>query len=107
MSVSFWGVDHGGEVSKAAPAAPAQPKQKTPTGRLITGGLFPGIHGAVAGKPGNKLRAAGNEYGGALLGGVAGAALTKGRAAGVGQVAGGMLGTDRAQKKGYFKPYNG
>jgi hypothetical protein len=36
-------------------------------GRYVTGALFPGVHGAVAGKKGHKLKAAGLEVGGGML----------------------------------------
>lgn len=117
--ISYWGVDHGDEISKADNK---YGKNKAPSGgRRVTTALFPGWHGAVAGKKGKKLRSAGTElagyYGGALGGGVAGGAagavLSRGNAAGaqigssVGQLAGGLTGTqlglNRIQRKGYLK----
>ena len=89
----------------------AKQQKKASGGRLAAGYLFPGTHGAVAGKKGHKLRAAGNEVGGtiggSLAGGIAGAALTHGKAtsagAAIGSGAGAVAGTARAQKQGHFK----
>lgn len=39
----------------------------TSLGRDVTGALFPGIHGAIAGKPGHKVKAAAYELGGNLV----------------------------------------
>jgi len=108
------------EVSKA--------EKKATGGRRATGVLFPGIHGAVAGKKGKKLRAAGNELGGQAAGTAAsyGIGAGAGRAASAFQAAGspkkaGVVGTAgalaglaagvsatdygvrRAQRKGHFK----
>ena len=101
---SAFGIDHG-DISKA--------QQQPSTGRYITAHVAPGIHGAVAGKPGKKLRAAGSELGGSFVGGAAGVGgaialrrsplLAEGVAAG-GGIAGSMLGTQHAQKRGYYKP---
>jgi len=95
--------------------------------RLALGTVLPGMHGAVAGKKGKKLRAAGNEITGDVVGGAAGigAAYGVGRAlrsgkiknpktaAGLaavggtlglaGGVGGATVGTMRAHKKGYYK----
>lgn len=100
-------------------------ESKASTGRYATGILFPGIHGAVAGKPGKKLRAAGNELGGNLLGSAVGGGVTYGvgrsigklkspraatAAAGLGgligygaSATGSGLGVRRAQRKGQYK----
>lgn len=82
-------------------------------GRHVSTQLFAPVHGLVAGKKGHKLRAAGNEIGGAVGGTVAGGAIgalatrgsVGGRAAGqlAGQVAGVMAGVNRAQNKGHYK----
>jgi len=80
------------------------------TGRAVTSALFPGIHGAVAGRKGHKVDAAGNELVGSIAGGTVGqmAAIPFGPAAmGVGGVAGNItgntLGTRRANRMGYYK----
>jgi hypothetical protein len=92
-------------------------RERASTGRLALGTAFPGYHGAVAGRKGRKLRAAGNEYGGAAAGaapgyGVMAAGLKRGSgrtvAAGygatlAGSVAGANAGTRRAQRKGHYK----
>lgn len=65
----------------------------TPTAsvsRLATGAFAPGIHGAVAGKKGKKLKAVGHELVGATAG-----------------VVGGAVGTEIAHRKGYYKKDNG
>jgi hypothetical protein len=101
---------------------------KASAGRQVLGTVFPGGHGAIAGRKGKKLRAAGNEMGGSIAGSTvgAGAAYGIGRAlrggaiknrraaAGLAAVggalgagggyAGASLGTTRAQRKGYYKP---
>lgn len=41
--------------------------RNTSLGRDVTGAMFPGIHGAVAGKPGHKVKAAAYELGGNFL----------------------------------------
>lgn len=112
--ISYWGIDHGDEVSKAQ-----QQPQKASSGRLaagVAGNYFtPGIHGAVAGRKGKKLRSFGNEalgtIGGGFAGGFIGGATAKlhgGRLMkplGIGGTAGGAIaGTSRNQKKGYLKP---
>jgi hypothetical protein len=84
-------------------------------GRIYTAASFPAIHGAVAGKPGHKLRAAANEGGGAALGGLAGTAagmaLSRGRFApssvvlgSAGGTAGALMGLQHNVKRGYLKP---
>jgi hypothetical protein len=95
------------------------------TGRYATGMLFPGFHGAVAGKPGKKVRAAGNELGGNILGSAVGSGVSYGigrsigklkspraaiAAAGLGgligfgtSATGSGLGVKRAQRKGHYK----
>jgi hypothetical protein len=111
------------EVSKKD--ATTQPKASR--GRMAAGTLLPGYHGAIAGRQGKKLRAAGNEVGrgmaGTVLGGTAGALAgaavgsrlgPEGKAAGAltGYYAGGTTGgymgthsgTKAAQRKGYYKP---
>lgn len=99
--VSVWGVNHGDEVAKAD----TKQKEATP-GRYATGMVFPGFHGAVAGRKGKKLRAAGNEFGLATVGGIAGAGLTRGSHLGTtaGQYLGAAGGVHRSQRKGYYKP---
>jgi hypothetical protein len=89
-------------------------------GRVATGMVFPGVHGAVAGAPGHKLRATGNEVGGLTGGAVAGGALgalghavTRGHMpttiaehlVEAGALAGTAAGVQRAQRKGHYKPY--
>lgn len=92
-------------------------RERASTGRLALGTAFPGYHGAVAGRKGRKLRAAGNEVGGAYAGaapgyGIMAAGLKRGSgrtvAAGygatiAGSAAGANAGTRRAQRKGHFK----
>jgi hypothetical protein len=87
---------------------------KASAGRIASGALASPYHGLVAGKPGKKLRAAGNELGGGVLGGVggriAGTVLTRGKPVGaaigsrVGVLGGGAAGVVRAQGRGYYKP---
>lgn len=87
-------------------------KREGSGGRDVTAAVFPGWHGAVAGKKGRKVRSFANETAGTVLGGTGGAivggALTGGRAtgvgAGVGAMAGSVAGSRRNQKKGYLKP---
>jgi hypothetical protein len=103
--VSPFGVEHV-DISKAANTKKASP------GRLATAGLFSPVHGVVAGKKGKKLRAGGNEFGGTLLGGIAGGTVAViARKPGAfhplsaaGGTGGAVMGAMRAQKKGYFKP---
>jgi hypothetical protein len=89
-------------------------QEKASGGRLAAGGVFPGYHGAFAGKKGHKLRAVGNEVAGNIVGGTAGglaaSIATRGKSMGAarigtsaGGVAGGVVGTARAQRKGHFK----
>jgi hypothetical protein len=86
-------------------------QEKATGGRLAAGYLAPGIHGAIAGKKGSKLRAAGNELGGTVLGstagGLAAGVLTRGKGAAAGSAigsgVGAVAGTARAQRKGHFK----
>jgi len=113
MSVSAFGVDHGG-ISKAERKSSGNPS----VARMAAGGLFSPYHAAVAGRKGKKLRAVGNQAGGAALGTLPGAALMGVGAAtrkpgmamggqllgGAGGIAGGVAGTRRANRKGYFKP---
>lgn len=98
-----------------APIAKAE--EKASTGRVLAGSAFTGIHGAVAGKKGHKLRAVGNEAGGAIAGSLPGYAAAKiGAATGrrglvaagnmaniSGTFAGGGLGTMRAHRMGHYK----
>lgn len=89
-----------GLFGKAAPSDPfevaKQDSSSPSTGRLVAGGVFPGFHGAVAGKKGKKLEAAGHEVVPSLVGG---AVLGP-----PGSIAGGMIGTSMAHKKGYYQP---
>jgi hypothetical protein len=107
---SAFGIDHGEVVSKIG------------TVPLLTGGY--GIHGAVSGKKGKKVRASANEGLGAGVGGTVGAGLTgaaiglatRGRASlptlmgagalggAAGGVAGGQMGYKRNKRKGYLRP---
>lgn len=92
-------------------------------GRRVTAQAFGPFHGAVAGKPGKKIRATANQgignvggyLGGGALGSAAGMLATRGRSplasAGGGAVgsvggwlAGGQAGVKRNQRKGYLKP---
>jgi hypothetical protein len=90
---SAFGVDHGYVVSKK--------KEDWTTASSATGGryaggvLFPGFHGAIAGKKGKKLKAVGHE----VLPTMAGNAI----APGVGGVVGAGAGVNAAQNKGYYK----
>lgn len=102
--------------------AKAANKNESTTGRKVTAALFPGYHGAIAGKKGRKVKAFGNEYlraaGGGMAGQVAGAglgaAVTRGKSQGAmlgGAVAGGMggsatgavIGNNVNQRKGHLK----
>ena len=120
--VSAFGVDHG-LVEKFDYGSNKEPSG----GRKVAAGAFGGWHGAVAGKKGKKLRAAGNQagmtVGGSLAGGLGGAALgaapgliaRKPGAAQVGALAGqltggiggalygGQKGLARNTRKGYLK----
>lgn len=93
----------------------AKNENKASTGRLVAGATLGPYHGLVAGKKGRKLRAAGNEFGGAVAGNAAGAlvggALSRGKLTAAGSVAGtyggAAAGTARAQRMGHFKPQKG
>lgn len=100
---------------KASTTVAKQDYGKPTAGRYAAGYAFNPVHGLVAGKKGHKLRAAGNELGGATLGSIAGsaagAALTRGKSApaiqagGAAGAIGGVLGgVKRAQSKGHYKP---
>jgi hypothetical protein len=105
---------HGG---KSADFGKADKQPKASGGRMASGTLFPGIHGAVAGRKGRKWHAAGNELGGRAVGitpGLAASAiaarhgsiqgLTAGNALTTGGgFAGSAYGTHRAQSKGHYK----
>jgi hypothetical protein len=78
-------------------------KKNATSGRLATGALFPGVHGAVAGKPGKKLKAAGTELGIGLAGGMLGHAIHP-AAATAGNLVGAAAGTNIAHNQGYLKP---
>lgn len=118
-----------GKVKKSDPFEIEKKKEPEATAsRKALGTFAPGIHGAIAGKHGRKLKAVGNEYGGAAIGtaggtvagGLAGAALGAATrkpeaalmAGGVGSYVGGVggslagshAGTKRAQRKGHYKP---
>lgn len=92
-TVSAFGVDMG-EVSKKNTN-----KDYASAGRHATAIAFPGAHGLVAGKKGKKLKAAGHEVAGAVVGGSV--------APGVGGMYGTAVGTNRAHRKGYYKPDEG
>ncbi len=105
MSVSAFGIEHG-DFSKANDKSPS-------AGRYATGMVFPGAHGAIAGKKGKKLSAFGNETGrafvGSAVGGSTGLILSRGKSV-LGTV-GGALGGSAAgvrynQRKGNYKPGN-
>lgn len=121
MSISAWGIDHGTEeISKAG-----KPKERNLTGNLRNASLIGTIHplasvahGATTAKKGKKVRAAANQGGGALLGGMAGAglgyALSRGRSSSLigggslaGSGGGAYLGQKRNQLKGYVKRTRG
>lgn len=89
---SAFGVDHG-EIAKGYYKDMKDEKHAS-HGRLATGALLPGFHGAVAGKRGKKLRSAGSELGGSLIG----SAIP-----GPGNLVGGAVGTQYAAKRGYYK----
>ena len=99
--LSAFGVEHP-TISKAA-------RKQTNTkpasgGRIVAGSLVPfGLHGAVAGKPGHKLRAWGNEFGGDIAGSIIGGATRHPMGSLVGSVAGGAAGTVHAQRRGHYK----
>lgn len=70
--ISAFGVEHEG-ISKAAKKDTDDLWHSNATpGRHVATQLVPGIHGAVAGRKGKKLEAAGAEFGGALVGGPVG-----------------------------------
>lgn len=73
-----------------------KPKQGPSGGRLVTGAIAPGWHGAIAGKKGKyrKLKAAGTEFGLATVGSALGPP---------GTMAGGMIGANIAHNKGWLK----
>lgn len=95
-------------------------EEKPSRGRVATGALVPTYHGAVAGRKGRKVRAAGREYvesnGGALAGQLVGLRAGSRIKSVPGKVAafvgGGMLGGAAGgahavyanQRKGYYKP---
>lgn len=108
MTVSYWGVDHGDEVSKA--------DNQRSTGRAFLASNSPGIHAPIAAKKGKKLKAFGNSAGGALggaaVGGTAGLLATRNMAggfagSGLGGVAGAYGGYRRNASRGYYKPLKG
>lgn len=94
-STSHW-KKPGSGVSKA------NSKGNASFGRHVATQAFPGVHGAVAGRPGKKLRSAVTEAGtgigggvaGGAVGGAVGALVTRGRPAGaaIGGVVGGQAG---------------
>jgi len=106
--ISAFGIEHG-PISKADQPAPpnAQPRRAS-GGRVATTYFLPGIHGAVAAKPGRKLRQTGSEVGhvagGGILGGIAGSVPgaimhnPKVAEAGsaLGQIGGGIYGAKRS-----------
>lgn len=110
--ISAFGIDHG-EFSKA------DTKSNPTGGRYATSYLFPGVHGAVAGKKGKKLRSAGRELGGTIGGSVAGSvagglaarglgggpkAAALGSALGTaGAIGGSAYATHSTHKAGYYK----
>jgi hypothetical protein len=106
MTMSAFGVDDS-RISKAD-------EKKATGGRIATGAIVSGWHGAAAGKKGKKLRAMGNEVGGSALGSAAGSTLgavvSRGKSTGalagsmIGSYAGGAGGTVRAQRMGHYKP---
>lgn len=120
---SYWGVEHGEEISKFENKKSSDSRKLFTVGtNALLGSPGAGIHGAVAGKKGKKLRAAGNQFGASALGGAGGGAaggltaglLTRGRsqaAASTGGVVGGFLGSSfgalgglaRNERKGYLK----
>ena len=120
MSDSAFGVEHVSK--KEAKTSGRMSGSEASAGRHASAYAFRGLHGAVAGKQGHKLRAVGNEVGigaaGGLAGLGAGAAITaasRGKigpvtASGIrggltagGGVTGSMLGTNRAQNKGHYQ----
>lgn len=94
---SFWGVDHG-LISKASNQRSGE--------RAVIATLVPGIHGAVAGKKGKKIKAAATGLGGSVAGGFAGSVLTRGNAtaSSIGSLAGGYGAYRVNAKKGRYKP---
>lgn len=94
--LSAFGVDHGEISKKVEHWTTIRDKEQggVGAGRAVTGGFFPGVHGAIAGKKGKKLKAAGHE----LAGSVVGTALP-----GPGSLLGGAAGTNAAHNKGYYK----
>lgn len=101
MTVSVWGVEHGDEVSKRRDRGASSGNASA--GRLIAGGVFSPIHGAVAGRKGAKLKASGSQWAGAATGALAGAAVSRGKYAGPGAILGGAGATQYGNKKGWYK----
>lgn len=86
-----------GPTPEANPFGISKKKQPDATaGRLATGAFFPGWHGAIAGKKGGKLKAAGTETGLAAAGTLV--------APGLGTAFGGAFGAHIAHKQGWLKP---
>jgi hypothetical protein len=119
MDTSAFGIDHGySEVEKKKssyldPKDPHTKKTASAGRRVMASAPYAGVvHPFVAGKKGKKARVVGNQWGGGLLGGVAGSALggaTHNRgiasaAATAGGIAGSQMGLNRNQRKGYLKP---
>jgi hypothetical protein len=90
---SAFGVEHGYPVVKRNTN-----KDTASWERMATGAVFPGTHGVIAGRKGKKLRAAGHE----LVGAGVGSMLP-----GPGTIAGGVIGTNMAHQKGYYKQDEG
>ena len=111
MAVSYWGVDHGDEVSKAAKKDRYNGHGEPTAGRRAWAYLGGPLHGAIAGKEGRKLRAAGSgfvgNYGGQAIGQLAGAALTRGRGGNaggaLGAIGGSQVALEHNQRKGHLK----
>lgn len=104
--LSAFGVEHG-EISKEffGRERKKNKQKKASLGRLTAGTLAggSGIHGAIAGKKGHKLRAMGNQIGGGLAAGLP-ATMVAGPVAGLpATLVGANIGTRRAQAMGHFK----
>lgn len=115
MTTSAWGVEHGEDIAKAWDKTSGE--KQSMTRAAVAGLAMPGLHGAMAGRKGKKLRSFGSELGGATVGaaggrvaGMAAGALTRSpeavKAGGVwGSAAGGTVGTALGARHNYRRGY--
>lgn len=78
--------------------------QHSSAGRSFLAGAAPGWHAAIAGKKGQKIRAAATEGGASILGGLPGLALKSPGLTSVGSFAGGYVGNKGNIHAGRLKP---